>query len=111
MLSKSEHARDDIYSSSLHYILLQPHNSGFSFITQQFLLLLSNKDIGKLDITLSDKEMRQAFHSRLGSYYSSNDIKYKGELEFLVKRNIALTRCVIDFRCSAYPGVPVIGNK
>ena len=86
-------------------------NSGFSFITEQFLLLLSNKDIGKLDISLSDEDMRRAFYSRLGSYYSFNDIKYKGELEFLAKRNIALTRCVIDFRCSAYTRVPIEGNK
>ena len=111
ILSKSEHSRDDIYSSSLHYILLQPSNSGFSFITEKFLLFLSNKDIGKLDITLSDKDMRRAFYSRLGSYYSFNDIHYKGELEFLAKRNIALTRCVIDFCSSAYPQVPIVGNK
>ena len=55
--------------------------------------------------------MRRAFYSRLGSYYSSNNIKCKGELEFLAKRNIALTRCVIDFSCSAYPRTSIEGNK
>lgn len=90
-LSISELSNDDLYLSSLHYILLQPPNSGFSFLTEQFLLFLSNKDIGKLDITLSKKDMRQAFHSRLGSYYVINDIKSKAELELLVKRSISFT--------------------
>ena len=88
----------DGFKSSLHYILLQPLNSGFSFIFNEFLLLLSNKDIGKLDIALSEKVLHDIFIERIGYFYEYNAVKYAGELEMIVKRKIPLTRCVLTFR-------------
>ena len=82
------------YKSSLHYLLLQPNASGFSVIIEQFLLFFSNKDIGKLDITLSETCLRQVFFAGLGHYYTINEIKDRNEIVLLAKRKVPMTRIV-----------------
>ena len=84
-------SRDD-YKSSLHYLALQPSHSGLSF--EDFLLYFSNKDIGKLDLAISEIVLRNAFHKRLGSFYSHNIISCMDELELVVNRNVSIGKCV-----------------
>ena len=85
------------YQSALHYILLQPLESGFSYLTDGFLRFLTNKELGLLDIALSDKAMREAFHEQAGYYYCYYNISCDGELDMLVDRQIQITRFVLDF--------------
>ena len=79
------------YKSSLHYLALQPSHSGISF--EVFLLYFSNKDIGKLDLAISETNLRDAFHQRLGSFYNKNEITFMNELKLVAKRNIAIKVC------------------
>ena len=77
--------------SSLHYLALQPGHSGLSF--EDFLLYFSNKDIGKLDLAISETILRDAFHERLGSFYNQNEITCMGEFRMIAKRGVFLDEC------------------
>ena len=79
------------YKSSLHYLALKPGHSGLSF--EDFLLYFSNKDIGKLDLAISETILRDAFYKRLGSFYNSNTITCLEEFEIIVKRGVSMQRC------------------
>ena len=79
------------YKSSLHYLALQPGHSGISF--EVFLLYFSNKDIGRLDLAISETKLRDAFYKRLGSFYNHNEITCLYEFRMIVNRNVALERC------------------
>ena len=79
------------YKSSLHYVALQPSHSGLSF--EEFLLYFSNKDIGKLDLVISETILRDAFHQRLGSFYNTNEITCLGEFKMLSNRNVSFEKC------------------
>ena len=79
------------YKSSLHYLALKPCHSGLSF--EDFLLCFTNKDIGKLDLAISETKLRDAFLKRLGSFYIHNDITCLDEFRMIVNRNVALERC------------------
>ena len=72
------------YTSSFHYIVLQPSHAGFSF--EDFLRFFVNKDIGKLDLAISDTNLRDAFHKRLGSFYDQNEISCVEELVLVSNR-------------------------
>ena len=76
------------YKSSLHYIALQPSQSGLSF--KEFLLYFANIDIGKLDLAISETILRDAFHHRLGSYYNNNIITCLEEFKMLANRTSSL---------------------
>ena len=77
--------------SSLHYLALQPGHSGLSF--EEFLLYFSNKDIGKLDLAISETILRDAFHERLGSFYDSHKISCLEEFKILARRGVFLDIC------------------
>ena len=79
------------YKSSLHYLALQPSQSGLSF--DEFLLYFSNKDIGKLDFAVSETILRDAFHQRLGSFYNNKEISCLGEFKMISNRRVFLERC------------------
>ena len=83
-------SRDD-YKSSFHFLALQPGHSGLSF--DEFLLYLSNIDIGKLDLAISETILRDAFYKRLGFYYDHNGITCLEEFKMVAKRNVSLQRC------------------
>ena len=83
-------SRDD-YKSSLHYLVLQPVNSGLSF--EGFLLYFTNKDVGKLDLAISETTLRDAFNKRLGSFYNHNKISCPGEFEWISCRKLSIERC------------------
>ena len=75
------------YNSSLHYLVLQPGHSGF---VEEFLLYFSNKDIGKLDLSISEKSLRHVFHQRLASFYKHKSITCLGEFRMIVNRKISV---------------------
>ena len=79
------------YKSSLHYLALQSGHSGLSF--EEFLLYLTNKDIGKLDLAISETILRNAFYQRLGSFYNSNDITCFREFKLLTNRLVSFEKC------------------
>ena len=79
------------YKSILHYLALKPGHSGLSF--EEFLLYFSNKDIGKLDLAISETILRDAFHQRLGSFYELREISCFGELKMIVNRNVSVEKC------------------
>ena len=81
----------DNYKSSLHYLALQPGYSGFSF--EDFLLYFSNKDIGKLDLAISETILRDAFYIRLGSFYTYNQLTCLGEFMMIASRNVSVDKC------------------
>ena len=80
------------YKSILHYLVLQPGHSGLSF--EDFLLYFSNNDMGKLDLTISETILRNAFHQRLGSFYNSNEITCIEEFKLLSDRNVSIQKCL-----------------
>ena len=79
------------YKSSFHYIALQHSYLRQSF--EKFLLYFSNKDIGKLDLAISETILRHAFYKRLGSFYKKNEISCLGELKLIVNRCVPLVKC------------------
>ena len=79
------------YKSILHYLALQPGHSGISF--EEFLLYFTNKNIGKLNRAISETIVRDAFHKRLGSYYSHMEISCFEEFRMATYNNISLERC------------------
>ena len=79
------------YKSSFHYFALQPGHSGLSF--EEFLCYFSNKDIGKLDIAISETVLRDAFYKRLGSFYNYNEITCFDEFRLIANRNVSICRC------------------
>ena len=81
----------DNYKSSLHYLALQTAHSGLSF--EEFLLYFSNKDIGKLDLAISETSLRQAFYESLGSFYNHYIISCLGELRMLANRKVSIGMC------------------
>ena len=81
----------DNYKSCLHYLALRPH-SGLSF--EEFLLHFSNKDIGKLDIAISETILRDTFHKKLASFYNNNNIiTCLGEFKMITNHSIGLEKC------------------
>ena len=94
-LRKQEKMERDNYKSSLHYLALQPSHSGFTF--EEFSLYLSNKDVGKLDLAISETILRDAFHKRLGSFYNNNETTCMGELAMIVSRSVSLIKCAAPY--------------
>ena len=81
----------DNYKSCLHYLALQPGHSGLSF--EDFLLYFSNKDIGKLDVAISETILRDVFHIRLGAFYKNKVISCIDELKMVANRKVSLEKC------------------
>ena len=86
------------YSSSLHYILLQPEDSYFK--CNDFFSHFVNEEICKLDIALSELKLSKAFNKKVGIFYDNNSIFHRSELARIAKRNISLTKCRLDFKLS-----------
>ena len=79
------------YKSSFHYLVLQLGHSGLS--CEEFLLYFSNKDIGKLDLAISETVLRDSFYKRLGSFYNNNEMTCFGELRMIAKGGPSIDRC------------------
>ena len=53
---------------------------------------LSNDDIGKIDSALTEKSLRELYFKQLSKFYSTNNIYSFGELLWILKRGIDLTK-------------------
>ena len=62
-----------------------------------FFPYLLNEDIGKLDSALTDKSLRKIYAKHLSKFYLINNIYSPSELEWIIKRGIDLTVCLLDF--------------
>ena len=91
MNEKTTKMQESEYKSSLHYLALQPSHSGLSF--EEFLLYFTNKDIGRLDLAISETILRDAFHQRLGYYYNRYIISCFDELKMIVNRAVCVEKC------------------
>ena len=80
------------YNSSFHYLVLLPDNAGQSF--EDFLLYFRSKDIGKLDLAISEIILRKEFFRRLGYFYEKRIITCFGEYRMIANRGVSLVTCV-----------------
>ena len=80
------------YKSSLHYLALQPNNLEHPF--DEFLLYFTNKDIGRLDLAISETILRNEFIKGLNLFYKHNEITCQDEFKMLVNHNISFEKCV-----------------
>ena len=62
---------------------------------------LPKSDICKLDSALTEKDLREAYFSQLGTFYTINSISSIRELEWIMKRGVKLTVCRLQFAYSS----------
>ena len=91
------------YLSPLHYFLSQPEGVSFKYI--DFFLYFTNAELGKLDIAISEVSLRKIFIKRVGLYYNHNPIISRSEFDWILSRNISLTKCKFDF---IFPGITTV---
>ena len=58
---------------------------------------LSNREISKLDRAITEILLRKVFFSQVGQFYEKKNIMSKGELDWILSRNIKLTSCHVAF--------------
>ena len=80
------------YKSSLHYLALQPNNLEHPF--DEFLLYFSNKDIGRLNLAISETILRNEFIKGLNLFYKNNEITCQDEFKMIVNHNISFEKCI-----------------
>lgn len=78
-----------------------PKPTSLSFMLQTcwklFFPYLSNLEIGKLDSALTDRNLRELYLDQVSDFYLSNEIYTEEELEWIIIRNISLTKCHLGF--------------
>ena len=70
----------------------------FESVWDVFLPLLSNLEIGKLDLVLTDVPLRKLYFSLLNEFYLTNKIYDYKELDWILNNNISLNKCHLEFR-------------
>ena len=63
---------------------------------------LSNQDIGRLDLSIIHIKLRKTFFIKVSEFYLVNKIYSLKELEWILRRNITLTKCHLDFKGNIY---------
>ena len=83
--------------------LISPNNKSsiFRFIFQScwdiFLPYLSNLEIGKFDLIITDVTSRKLYFTLVNEFYLSNKIYDYKELDWILIKNISLTKCHLEF--------------
>ena len=91
-MDKEQKVTDELKDKSvLHYLALQHSQSGLSF-EESLLSYLTPKDIGKLDIAISEAPLRKGFHNCLPSYYNKTKVNSIDELKLIVNRRLSLEK-------------------
>ena len=62
-----------------------------------FLPYLSNLEIGKLDLILTDISLRKLYFTLVGEFYLKNKICDYKELDWILHHNISFTKCHLEF--------------
>ena len=70
----------------------------FESVWNVFLPYLSNLEIGKLDLILTDVSLRKLYISLVNEFYLKNKVYNYKELDWILTKNIALTKCHLDFK-------------
>ena len=63
-----------------------------------FLTFLSNLEIAKLDLILTDLPLRKLFFCLVNDFYLINKIYDYKELDWILNNNISLSKCHLEFR-------------
>ena len=66
--------------------------SNSSLCHEFFLPYLRNQDLSKLDTSLTDKVIRNLYFTQIGHFYNTNEVGSISELNWIVNRNISITR-------------------
>ena len=70
----------------------------FESVWDVFLPYLSNLEIGKLDLIITDVSLRKIYFSLVNSFYMKNTIYDYKELDWILNKQISLTKCHLDFK-------------
>ena len=62
-----------------------------------FLPYLSNLEIGKLDLILTDVSLRKLYFNLVNEFYLNNRIYEYEELDWILNKHISLTKCHLEF--------------
>ena len=62
-----------------------------------FLPFLSNLEIGKLDLIITDVTSRKLYFTLVNEFYLINKIYDYKELDWILIKNISLTKCHLGF--------------
>lgn len=62
-----------------------------------FFPYLTNRELGLLDRIITDIILRKIFFQQAGQFYLNNKIKSLDELNWVMKRELRITRCHLDF--------------
>ena len=69
----------------------------FQSCSDLFFSYLTNRELGVLDRVITDINLRRIYFQQVGLFYDSNKIKSLSELKWIMKRNIKLVKCHLDF--------------
>ena len=70
----------------------------FESVWAVFLSFLSNLEIGKLDLVLTNKSLRKLYFRLVDEFYLTNKICGYKELDWILNKNISLTKCHLEFK-------------
>ena len=62
-----------------------------------FYPYLLNEDIGKIDSALAEKSLRELYFKQVSKFYLKNSIRMAAELAWIMKRDVDLAICRLDF--------------
>ena len=62
-----------------------------------FLPYLSNLEIGKLDLIITDISLRKFYDCLVDEFYFTNKIYDYKELDWILNKHISLTKCNLEF--------------
>ena len=62
-----------------------------------FLPNLSNLEISKLDLIITDIPLRKLYFSLVDQFYLTNKIYDYKEFDWILSKNISLTKCYLEF--------------
>ena len=81
---------DELTSYKVLKLLLQScHDLFFSYLT--------NRELGILDRVITDVNMRKIYLLQAKHFYFKNKVQSLDELEWIMMRNISMTKCHLDF--------------
>ena len=82
----------------------------FESCRQVLLPYLSNLEIGKLDLISTDVSLRKLYFSLVNEFYLNNKIYDYKELDWILTKNISLTKCHLEFKLKGSQHLYVICN-
>ena len=69
----------------------------FESVWDIFLPYLSNLEIGKLDLIITDVSLRKLYFSLVNDFYLANNIYDYNDLDWILTKHISLTKCHLEF--------------